>query len=58
MKIKKERMQMSEKDKEVIRKIYVIVERGNNVEIKKTKNVELKVVEVKKNIVAVWIGRL
>jgi len=44
---------MSEKDKEVIRKIYVIVERGNNVEIKKTKNVELKVVEVKKNIVAV-----
>lgn len=46
-------MQMSEKDKEVIRKIYVIVERGNNVEIKKTKNVELKVVEVKKNIVAV-----
>ena len=44
---------MSEKDKEVIRKIYVIVERGNNVEFKKTKNVELKVVEVKKNIVAV-----
>ena len=49
---------MSEKDKEVIRKIYVIVERGNNVEIKKTKNGELKVFEVKKNIVAVWIGRL
>lgn len=44
---------MSEKDKEVIRKIYVIVERGNNVEIKKTKNGELKVFEVKKNIVAV-----
>ena len=49
---------MSEKDKEVIRKIYVIVERGNNVEIKKTKDGELKVFEVKKNIVAVWIGRL
>lgn len=44
---------MSEKDKEVIRKIYVIVERGNNVEIKKTKDGELKVFEVKKNIVAV-----
>ena len=31
----------------------LIVERGNNVEIKKTKDGELKVFEVKKNIVAV-----
>lgn len=44
---------MSKKDKEVIQKIYVIVNRGNNVEIKKTKDGELKVFEVKKNIVAV-----
>lgn len=44
---------MSKKDEEVIQKIYVIVNRGNNVEIKKTKDGELKVFEVKKNIVAV-----
>ena len=44
---------MSKKEEEVIQKIYVIVNRGNNVEIKKTKDGELKVFEVKKNIVAV-----
>ena len=44
---------MSKKDEEVIRKIHIIVERGNNVEIKRTKDGELKVFEVKKNIVAV-----
>ncbi len=44
---------MSEKDKEVIIKIRKIVDRGNNVEIKKTKDGELKVFEVKKNIVSV-----
>ena len=46
-------MQMSKKDEEVIKKIYIIVNRGNNVEIKRTKDGELKVFEVKKNIVAV-----
>lgn len=44
---------MSKKDEEVIKKIYIIVNRGNNVEIKRTKDGELKVFEVKKNIVAV-----
>jgi len=43
---------MSEKDKEVIKKIYIIVARGNNVEIKRDKNGDLKVFEVKKHIVA------
>lgn len=44
---------MSNKDEEVIRKIYLIVQRGNNVEIKKDREGNLKVFEVKKNIVAV-----
>lgn len=39
-------------DAEVLRKIHLIVDRGNNVEIKKSKDGELKVFEVKKNIVA------
>lgn len=43
---------MSKQDEEVIRKIYIIVQRGNNVEIKKDSEGNLKVFEVKKNIVA------
>lgn len=45
--------QMSKQDEEVIRKIYLIVQRGNNVEIKRDREGNLKVFEVKKNIVAV-----
>lgn len=44
---------MSKKDEEVLRKIYLIVQRGNNVEIKRDREGNLKVFEVKKNIVAV-----
>ena len=47
-----EELQMSKQDEEVIRKIYIIVQRGNNVEIKKDREGNLKVFEVKKNIVA------
>lgn len=44
---------MSKHDEDVIRKIRAILQRGNNVEIKSTKDGNIKVYEVKKHIVAV-----
>lgn len=44
---------MSEKDKLVIIKIYAILKKGNDVEIRQNKDGSIKVYEVKKNIVAV-----
>ncbi|SDB02246.1 MULTISPECIES: hypothetical protein [Clostridia] len=44
---------MSNSDKAVIEKIYAIIKRGNNVEIKGTKDGTIKVFEVKKKTVAV-----
>ena len=44
---------MSKKDESIMEKIYLIINRGNNVEIRKNKDGSLKVYEVKKNIVLV-----
>ncbi len=41
---------MKAQDEKVIRKIYAIIQRGNNVEIKGTKDGSIKVFEVKKKI--------
>ena len=48
--IVKEVIEMSAQDEKVIRKIYAIIQRGNNVEIKGTKDGGIKVFEVKKKI--------
>ena len=48
---------MSNKDEKIMEKIYKIIREGNNVEIRGTANGELKILEVKKKIISVWIGR-
>ena len=43
---------MSKKDCEIIIKIYAILAKGNDVEIRSNKDGSIKILEVKKNIVA------
>lgn len=44
---------MSTKDEKILEKIYLIIQRGNDVEIRKSKDGELKVFEVKKHTVPI-----
>lgn len=43
---------MRKEDEEMVKKIHIIIKRGNDAEIRKGKDGKLKVLEVKKNIVA------
>lgn len=43
---------LRKEDEEMVKKIHIIIKRGNDAEIRKGKDGKLKVLEVKKNIVA------
>ena len=51
-------MFMGENERKVIEAIKKIVDSGSNAEVKRRKDGTLVVYEVKKNIVASWIGMM